>query len=127
MKSLAINLLLSCLYVFLPIKATLVVVLLLVLVDLVSGVLASHKRGEPITSKGFQRTIVKLLVYLSVVMLGFLVEQYLTGDILPVVKILGGMVGMTELKSVLENLEELTGIPLLKLLIQKLTSIDTNP
>jgi phage-related holin len=123
MKELATNLLLACILVFLPIKTTLVVVMALVGIDLVSGILAARKRGEPITSKGLQRTIVKLLAYEMVVMLGFLVEQYLTGDFVPMTKILGGMVGMTELKSVLENIEDLTGIPLIQVLIDKLTQM----
>lgn len=122
MKTLLFNLLLAAMMVFVPIKASLAAVGVLTFLDLMLGVLAARKRGEPITSSGFKKTVVKLLAYESTVMLGFLVEQYLTGDLMPVVKILGGMIGITELKSVLENLEELTGLPLLQLLIQKLTS-----
>jgi phage-related holin len=121
MKDILSNLALATLLVFLPIKATLTVVMVLVLVDLVTGILAARKRGEKITSSGLKRTVIKLLVYESVVMLGFLTEQYLTGDIVPVVKILGGLVGLTELKSVLENAEELTGIPLIQVIIDKLS------
>jgi Bacteriophage holin family len=122
MKNVLINLALATLLVFVPIKASLVAVGVLTFLDLVLGVCAARKRGESITSSGLKKTVVKLLAYETTVMLGFLVEQYLTGDLMPVVKILGGMIGITELKSVLENLEELTGIPLLQLLIQKLTS-----
>jgi phage-related holin len=124
MRAVIINLLLSGVFVFLPIKASLVALGALTFVDLITGVLAARKRGEEITSSGLKKTVIKLLVYESVVMLGFLVERYLTGDLVPIVKILSGMVGITELKSVLENLEELTGIPLLQLLIQKLTSMN---
>jgi hypothetical protein len=122
MKNVLVNLALAALLVFVPIKASLVAVGVLTFLDLVLGVCAARKRGESITSSGLKKTVVKLLAYETTVMLGFLVEQYLTGDLMPVVKILGGMIGITELKSVLENLEELTGIPLLQLLIQKLTS-----
>ena len=124
MKILLINLGLAAILVFVPIKASLVAVGVLTFIDLVSGVCAAHKRGEKITSSGLKRTVVKLLVYEVVVMLGFLVEQYLTGDLIPIVKILSGMVGITELKSVLENLEDLTGLPLLRLLIDKLTQTE---
>ncbi len=119
-KHLPLNLAIAAILVLAPIKATLVVTLLLTLVDLITGVLAARKRGEAITSTGFKASVVKLLVYESVVVLSFLVERFLVGDLLPVVKIAGGMVGLTELKSVLENLEELTGMPLLKALIAKL-------
>jgi hypothetical protein len=88
---------------------------------MVMGILAAKKRGEPITSSGLKRTVVKTFVYEAVIMMGYLTEQYLTGDLIPVVKILGGLVGLTEFKSVLENAEELTGIPLLKTIIDKLS------
>ena len=121
MKNYLQNLLIVSLLVFLPIKATLITVMVLVLVDLMTGILAARKRGEKITSSGLKRTVIKFFVYEIVIMLGFLTEQYLTGEIVPVVKVLGGLVGLTELKSVLENAEELTGIPLLQVLIDKLS------
>jgi phage-related holin len=119
-NQLPLNLLISAALVLAPIKATLAVTLLLTLADLITGVLAARKRGEAITSAGFKKTVVKILVYECVVILGFLVERFLVGDILPIVKIAGGMVGLTELKSVLENLEDLTGMPLLQALINRL-------
>jgi hypothetical protein len=63
----------------------------------------------------------KLAVYESVVLLAFLVEQYLTGDFVPIVKILSGYIGITELKSCMENMEDITGVPILKALIDKLS------
>jgi phage-related holin len=119
-RQLPLNLLIAALLVLAPIRASLAVTLLLTLADLVTGVLAARKRGEAITSAGFKKTVVKILVYEAVVILGFLVERFLVGDLLPIVKIAGGMVGLTELKSVLENLEELTGMPLLQAIINKL-------
>ena len=121
MKTLLTNAALAAILVFAPIKATLVTAMVLVLADLLTGILASRKRGEKITSSGLKRTVIKFLVYETVIMMGFLTEQYLTGDVVPVVKILGGLVGLTELKSVLENAEELTGIPLLQVIINKLS------
>jgi hypothetical protein len=121
MKQLAFNLALAAILVFVPIKATLITIMVFTLLDLVTGILAARKRGEKITSSGLKRTVVKTLVYEAVIMMGYLTEQYLTGELVPVVKILGGLVGLTELKSVLENAEELTGIPLLQVLIDKLS------
>jgi phage-related holin len=121
MKQLLLNLVLSTLLIFSPVKATLFAVIALSLIDLLSGLLVAKKRGDPITSSGLKRTIVKLLVYEMVVLLGFITQQYLTGDLIPLVKILAGLIGITELKSVLENIEELTGLSLIKLLIDKLS------
>lgn len=114
-------LLLSCLAVFLPVKSTLLAVMALTVVDLILGVWSSIKQGQPITSSGLKRTIVKVFVYNGVVMLGFLTEQYLTGDSVPIVKILGGYIGLTELKSCMENMEGISGVSILKALIDKLS------
>jgi phage-related holin len=107
--------------IFAPIKATLITVMVLTIVDLVSGLAASIKAGRPITSSGLKRTIVKTCVYEAVIMLGYLTEQHMTGDLVPVVKVLAGYIGLTELKSVMENLESMTGVSVLKALISKIT------
>jgi len=111
----------SILVIFLPIKPVLLTVLTLVGVDLIGGLMAAKKRKEPITSSGFKRTIVKLFVYELVIILAHITTQYLTGDMIPLVKILAGYIGITELKSCMENMEELTGVPVLKALIDKIT------
>jgi hypothetical protein len=114
------SLLLSIALVFLPVKATLVTVMVLTVADLVSGIAAARKRRKRITSAGLKRTIIKTTVYEAVVMLGFLTERYMTGDAVPVVKILAGFIGLTELKSVMENIEIISGMSIIKLLIKKL-------
>lgn len=118
------SLLLSIILVFLPIKATLITVMVLTVVDLITGIMVSRKRRKKITSAGLKRTIIKTTVYEVVVMLGFLTEQYMTGDAVPVVKILAGFIGLTELKSVMENIELISGMSMIKLLIQKLNNTE---
>lgn len=113
---------LTLLAVFAPIKAIIFAALTLIIFDLITGVIASHKRGEPITSAGFQRTLTKTFVYLSAIMLGFLAETYLTGDLLPVSKIITSYIGFTEMCSLLENLNSISGTNLLTALIAKLGS-----
>lgn len=117
-------LLMSVALVFAPVKATLITVMVLTVVDLISGIMASRKEGKKITSSGLKRTIIKTTVYELVIMLGFLTEQYMTGDAVPVVKILAGFIGITELKSVMENLERISGMPMVRLLIEKLNQTD---
>lgn len=120
MKQLLLNLLLACAVIFLPIKATLITVMVLTMADLVAGLIAARKRKEAITSSGLKRTIIKILAYEVVVMLGYLTELYMTGGLVPIVKVLAGLIGITELKSVIENLQDITGVPLMKLLVDKL-------
>ena len=111
---------LSIALIFLPVKATLITVMVLTVADLASGVAAARKQRQKITSAGLKRTIIKTTVYEAVVMLGFLTEQYMTGDAVPVVKVLAGFIGLTELKSVMENIEIISGMSIVKLLIKKL-------
>lgn len=113
---------LSILSIFSPIKPILLTALTLVLIDLIIGVVAAKKRGESITSSGFQRTIIKLFVYMSAIILGFLTETYLTGDTVAVCKIISSFVGLTEFTSILESLNEISGGSLLKSIISKLGS-----
>ncbi len=122
MKSFLEALVASLFVVFAPIKATLATVLVLVVVDLITGIWASVKNKQPITSGGLKRSVGKLAVYESVLCLAFLVHQYLTGDSFPADKIVAAMIGLVELKSCIENLEAITGEPILKVLIDKITT-----
>lgn len=115
-------LLISILAVFAPIKATLVAITTLVLLDLITGLVSAIKQKLPITSAGLSRTIVKFGVYYIAILAGFLTEQYLMSGLLPVMKIVAGMIGATELKSILENLDGINGSPLFNTIIQKLAS-----
>lgn len=124
MKEVLLKLLMAIVLVFAPIKATLLTVIILVGIDLVSGLWAAKARREKITSGGLKRTIVKIMVYELVVLLAFLVQQYLTGPYVPLVNILAGYIGITELKSVLENIEDISGMDIIKILINKVSQSD---
>jgi hypothetical protein len=120
LKSLAI----AILAVFAPIKAVIIVTGVLVIADLITGVIAAHKKGEQITSAGLRRTVTKTTVYLSAVCLGFLVEKYMIDSILPISKLVSGIIGVVELKSLMENLNTIHGSDLFKSIIDKLGSIN---
>jgi phage-related holin len=107
-----------------PIKAALITAMVVTVIDLVSGLLAARKRGEKITSAGLKNTLVKIFVYQFVIILGYFIEKNLIGDLLPLTKILTGYIGITELLSVLENLEDITGLPILKVLIKKFSKTE---
>jgi formate hydrogenlyase subunit 4 len=114
--------LLALLGVFAPIKAAVAVVCILVIADLILGILAARKRGETITSAGLRRSVSKLFIYETALALGFLTEIALTGDSFPVSKIVSAIIGLTELTSCIENLNEISGTDLLKALLSKLGS-----
>jgi hypothetical protein len=108
--------------IFAPIHASIISVFVLIFSDLITGILAARKRKEPITSAGLRRTITKLFVYETAMMLGFISEKYLLGGLLPVSKLVAAMAGIVELKSIFENMDELSGQNLLGSILAKLNS-----
>lgn len=126
LKQYSIFLIISIAAVFSPIYDVIVVVGVLIFIDLFLGVYAATKRGEEITSAGLRRTISKMFVYQMVVLSCFLGEKYLLHGLLPAVKLVAGVIGITEIKSILENAGDITGLNF-KTILKKLGSKnDTN-
>jgi phage-related holin len=113
---------LAILAVFAPAQAMILSSVALVVMDLITGVAAARKRSETITSAGLSRTVAKLLVYETAILLAFLTQTYLTGATIPVANIVAGFVGITELLSCMENLNDISGNNLLKALLEKLSN-----
>lgn len=113
---------LSILAIFAPIKAILIAALVLVMADFITGVIAAYKRKEPITSSGFKQSILKAVIYEIAIILAYLAEHFLIGDLVPATKIVGTLIGLTELKSCLENLDSISGSSFFQTLIDKLVS-----
>lgn len=114
------SVLLAILTVFAPIKAALITVFVLTIADMILGIVASKRSGIKITSAGIKKTVGKLVLYEVALCLGFIVQQYLTGDIFPAAKLVSALIGLVELKSILENLDLINGNPLFKSLVQKI-------
>lgn len=112
---------LMILAVFAPIQSLIITTVVLIVVDLVTGIYAAVKRSEAITSAGLRRTISKLFIYEVALMCAYLAEHYMQLD-LPIVKMASTMVSLVELKSIMENLNSISGVDLLKSLIEKLGS-----
>lgn len=111
----------STLAIFAPIHSLLLTTGVMIFADLVTGVMAAKKRGESITSAALRRSITKIFVYEAALMLAFLAERYMDAA-LPFVKMASGMISLTEIKSIYENLNEISGNQLLRVLIDKLGS-----
>lgn len=114
-------LLISVAVIFAPIKTALLVTGILIGADLITGVMAARKRGEPITSAGLRRTISKMFIFQTAILLAFLVEKYMVGGELPIAKIASAYIGLVEYKSILENLNSINGESLLTNLINKIS------
>ncbi len=122
MKQYLSNLMISAMAALAPIKPVMITVGILIVSDLITGVWAAHKRKEPITSAALGRTVSKMVVYQTAVVTGFLLQRYLLGDALPVVNVVGGMIGMVEFKSFMENSNAIVDGDIFKQIIKKLGS-----
>lgn len=111
----------SLLAVFAPIKPAAIACLVLVFVDLITGVIAASRRGEAITSAKLKTTVIKLFIYEMAILMAFLAQQYLTGTVLPVCNLTTSVIGLTEMKSVLENLDSISGVNLFQALIDRVS------
>ncbi len=107
-----------------PIHAMIITVHVLIAADAVMGMWAALKRGEKITSAGLRRTITKTFVYMMSIICAYICQTYLIKDILPLANIAAGAIGVVELKSILENADNIIGGSLFKALIAKLGSIN---
>lgn len=115
---------LSCVGFLAPTKPLIVGMLVAVLVDTATGIVAAVKRGERITSAGLRRTITKIAVYCTAVLAFFVLQKLLLGDLIPAERLVAGAIGIFEMKSILENLTTILGMPVFQAVMAKLGSVN---
>ena len=96
---------------FAPVKDIVLVLLIFILVDFLSGVWAARKRGEKIRSGGFRKTLTKFLWYTIALILSFMMEKTFNLSWSNLSAIIGGFICFIELKSIFENITVITGEP----------------
>lgn len=126
--TLVVKLLLLILALLAPVKQIILATLFLVFVDFVTGVLAARVKRHKITSARMSQTIGKILVYITTIIVVHIVNEYMLfgSDVLPLEGFVAGFIALTELKSILENLDTATKSKhsLLKALSDKLSNIN---
>jgi phage-related holin len=105
-----------------PIKPLLISCGVLIVADTITGIMAARKRGEKINSADMRRSISKMVVYQIAIISAFVLEAHMLDGLLPVSKVVGGVIGMVEFKSILENASAIAGQDLVQLVIDKLGS-----
>lgn len=108
--------------VFAPIKPLLAACGFLIVADMITGMWAAKRRGEAISSASMRRSVSKMVIYQMAIMSGFVLEHYMLDNLVPVSKIVGGVIGLVEFKSVLENASVIAGKDLVQLVKEKLGS-----
>jgi len=120
MKEYIIKGLIVIMAVLAPIKPMLIACVFLIIADMITGIFAAYKRKEKISSAEMRRSVTKLVVYQIAIIAAFVLEKYMLGGILPVAKIVAGVIGMVEMKSILENVSAIAGQDILAMVINKL-------
>lgn len=105
-----------------PIHSVMITVGILISMDLITGLWAAYKKSEIITSAALRRTVSKFVIYQIAVISAFIVQKYMLADLVPASNIVAGVIGMVELKSVLENASKILGGDVFKLILEKLGS-----
>lgn len=103
------NILLSLIAVISPIKPLFLVTGFLIMADFIFGLYKAKKLGEKITSRKMGNTISKLLLYNIAILSVYLLNHYVIMTTLPLEKIVAGLIGLTELKSLDESFTLLFG------------------
>lgn len=111
MKDFAVKTGLAATAYFSPLYEIFVVMMVFVAADLVSGVIASHNRGVPRSSRRLRKSIVKLVCYLSAMMLAFSAEQAFHVEWFVAHRAIGAFICGVEFVSILENFAVITGRP----------------
>lgn len=120
MKQHALPLLVALLTLLAPIKVIAFAVGFMVLVDLGTGVWASARTGQGITSDRFGRSVRKSLVYLIALVVAQVAQAHVFENAAPIVKVVSGLIGSTELLSIFENLSRISGVDFTKALVEKI-------
>lgn len=105
-----------------PVHAVMATAMALVIIDMILGIWAAKKRGEPITSAALRRTVSKSMIYEIGIIVAFLAEHYMLDGALPLIKLAGAAIAMVEVKSSIENLNEINGSPIFASIITALGS-----
>lgn len=121
------GLIVSSVALLIPIKAVIITVGIVVFADLFTGILAAIKRKEKITSAGLSRTVAKMAVYQTVIITGYLIQINLISNMLPLVNIVGSVIGLVEFKSLIENANYILGDDMFKEVIKRLSSKNDTP
>jgi len=95
---------------FAPIKLLLIGALILVILDWITGVRASKKRGVKMKSVSLYRTIVKFKDYSILIMASHLMTKiFFTDAGIDFAKVAAGYIAFVEFKSYCENMKIITG------------------
>ena len=67
-----------------------------------------------------------MAVYQTVIITGYMLQMNLLGNMIPVINIVGGVIGMVEFKSIIENANTILGTDIFKEVMRRLSSANNH-
>lgn len=109
-KGFGLSLLFAGLAYLSPIWMVVFVICVFVMVDFITGILASKKLKIPVKSKNMRATVTKFLCYFITIVLAFFIQkEIIKYEWFEIMNIIAGLITLAEFKSITENMEVLTG------------------
>lgn len=99
-----------------PLNGVLTTMVLLIIVDFITGSYAAMKNFVPLRSIKFGHTISKFFIYNLVIISAYFLEKHIVNEV-PFLKIIAGFIAITETKSILENFNKIYGVNPFKALV----------
>lgn len=83
----------------------------LLMTDLITGIWASIKEKKKVKSSRLRESVTKSASYLIAISAAYVTQTFLIHDALPIIHITSGLIGVTEILSIYENLSRISGVP----------------
>lgn len=92
-----------------PLRGVIITMILLIVVDFITGSYASYIKKKPIEGKRIANTVSKFFIYNLVIISAYFLEKHIVTEV-PFLKVIAGFIAIAEIKSVLENYNKIYGI-----------------
>jgi|GEM_PF-3269736 len=83
--------------------------IILIVIDLITGIIASIKQSIPFQWSKIFNTFNKLIIYCLILLAAWVIESKIIPSI-PFMRLVAGFLALTELRSILENFKNIFGI-----------------
>ena len=110
---------------FQPIWISLLIIGVFIAFDVVTALMRAYKNGIPIRSKRLRDTIGKGTAYMIALMVSHMFQLHFM-PIVPILQIVAVFIATAELKSIMENLGDVTGLDFWTLIKERLSGTNKN-
>lgn len=111
-----------CVYL-LPTYELIALTFFLLVADMVTGIWKNVKAGNPITASKIGLTVEKMLAYMIGIICAYTVQHHITNDLVKVMLFFSAIISLKELKSIVENIEAITGTKIWSVLSKQIGNL----